>query len=165
MSPTLSTVTRALTLLLMLAVTAWLFTGCAATMAPSRSQNGDPRSEIAQLEGRIDSLMRGKLGQERSAEPPLEESPPARPPTTAPAPLEPAPEPMATAPPSAPPAKSERTRSRRCARIGEAAEEICYAAQRICQLADEIGDAAAHRSCTRARSDCDRARATDESCR
>jgi hypothetical protein len=163
-----------------LACLALLLAGCAAERTSERSQPADPKMEIARLEGRIDALLRERMGVAREeAPPPRQFAPaPAAPPSAAPpAPTEPpsaAPKPPEAARPESPqvapaeppppsvsveiaaaPAKSRR-RPRRCTKMSEAAAEICDAAGRICRLSSEIGDADSARSCGRAQEDCRR---------
>jgi hypothetical protein len=141
-----------------LACLSLLVYGCAASPPYQHTESpGDPRLEIAQLEGRIDTLLRERIGvARREGEPAAEEPKPAE----ARPLLEAAPPPIATqvAPAAPPPAKSYRVprRPRRCVLMSEAADEICDASERICRLADQIGDGASARSCGRAREDCRR---------
>jgi hypothetical protein len=154
---------RAITIFLMILTTAWLWTGCAASMPASHSSPSvDPRGEILQLERKIDTLMRERLGQARSEDVAAEEPAPGVAPAPVEAPAQPAPQPPA---PAEPAAKSERPRrARRCVQIAQATDEICYASERICALAADLADASSRRSCSRAQKDCQRARVTDESC-
>jgi hypothetical protein len=158
--------------------------GCAAGPPETRPPEApDAHAEIARLEGRIEVLMRNRLGSARSPDEPPAIVQPPEPKASAPAraketpaeephpseaapaqPMEPprpeAPRTEAMAPP---PAKASR-RPWRCGRISQAADEICDASGRICRLAGEIADAAAWRSCARAQRDCTRSRQIADAC-